>query len=259
MAKRPAPRLLQVAKAWHLTPHMIRVTFAGPALEGMPEGREGANCKILLPDPSESLTDFGERLAAGTVKLRRTYTVRAFRADKLELDIDFVDHGEGGPASAWARAARPGSFLGFSGPGPVKVQSFHADSYLLAADMSALPVVSATLEAMPRDATGLALLEVTSAEDKQTIDAPAGIEMRWLIHPHAHSASSAQIDAVRQMPWPDGRVQTCIAGEHGTVRDLRSFLLDEKRLDRADTYIAGYWKIGLVEDEHQELKRAEPA
>ena len=56
---------------------------------------------------------------------------------------------------------------------------------------------------------------------------------------------------------PEGRVQTCIAGESGVIRSLRAFLHQEKALARADTYISGYWKIGLVEDQHQAMKRAE--
>ncbi|MEM9047509.1 MAG: siderophore-interacting protein [Pseudomonadota bacterium] len=259
MAQRPTPRLLSVAKAWHLTPNMIRATFSGSELEGFPVGREGANCKLILPEPGESRASFADRLANGRATLRRTYTVRYFRPDTLELDIDFVDHGDGGPASAWARTAGPGSFLGFSGPGPVKLARFHADHYLLAADMSALPVVGATLEAMPRDARGLALLEVTSEADIQQIDAPRGVEMRWMIHPEPHRASDAQLDALRQLDWPTGRIQTCIAGEHSTIRAMRTYLLGERRLPREDAYISGYWKIGLVEDEHQQLKRKEPA
>ncbi len=250
------PRILTVKEAWHMTPNMIRVTFAGKALEGMTPGREGADCKIMLPEPNEARTAFEARFVDGPTPVRRTYTVRHHRADVQELDIDFVDHGDHGPASAWARAAKPGSFLGFAGPGPVKLSDFYADFYLVAADMSALPVAAATLEAMPKDAVGLALFEITSAEDVQDIDVPPGIEVRWMLHPEPHRASTAMIDAVRAMDWPNGRMQTCIAGEHSSVRALRSFLISEKGLTKEDAYISGYWKIGLIEDQHQELKRA---
>jgi len=47
--RRPGPRILTVKRAWHLTPSMIRVTFAGSGLEGFPPGREGGNCKLMLP------------------------------------------------------------------------------------------------------------------------------------------------------------------------------------------------------------------
>jgi NADPH-dependent ferric siderophore reductase len=254
---RPGPRLLTVKNAWHLTPNMIRVTFAGPELAGFPTGREGGNCKLLIPEPDETRAAFAKRLEGGPAPVRRTYTVRACRADVQELDIDFVAHGDNGPASRWATQAQPGDFLGFMGPSPSKVTEFNADWYLVAADPSALPVAAAALEAMPRDATGVAVFEVTAPEDQQQINAPAGIEMHWLFHPDPTQPSTRQEDFIPIMDWPEGHVQTCIAGESTVVRSLRSFLHQEKALPRSDTYISGYWKIGLVEDEHQKIKRAE--
>ncbi|MEO0990103.1 MAG: siderophore-interacting protein [Pseudomonadota bacterium] len=254
---RPGPRLLTVKEAFHLTPHMIRVVFSGPELAGFPADREGGNCKLLLPEPNESRASFQGRLEDGSRLVKRTYTVRAFDAAKGDLTIDFVDHGDTGPASRWARAAVPGSFLGFAGPSMPKVTTFDADWYLVAADPSAIPVAAAALEAMPRDARGVAVFEVPTPEDRQDIDMPAGIEAHWLIHPDPHVASTAQEDFIRALDWPAGRAQTCIAGESGVIRSLRAFLSQEMQVPREDTYISGYWKIGLVEDEHQKMKRAE--
>ncbi len=256
-AGRPSPRLLTVKNAGHITPNMIRVTFSGPELDGFPEGREGGNCKLMLPEPDESRENFARRLKDGPMPVRRTYTVRNYRPESQELDIDFVAHGDNGPASRWANRAKPGTFLGFAGPSAPKVTEFDADWYLVAADPSALPMASATLEAMPRDATGIAIFEVTAEGDRQEIDAPAGIAMHWFVHPNPGTASKAQENFIRTMDWPEGRVRTCIAGESGVIRSLRQFLNLEKDIPRADTYISGYWKIGLVEDEHQKVKRAE--
>lgn len=256
-AKRRMPRLLTVKKAWRLTPNMIRVTFAGPELTDFPEGHEGANCKLMLPEPHESRLDFTARLSDGPPPVRRTYTVRHFRPDVLELDIDFVAHGDNGPASRWAGHAQPGDFLGFAGPSTPKISSFDADWYLVAADLSALPMAAATLELMPRDAKGVAVFEVTSEEDRQQINAPANIAIHWLVHGNPSTPSMQQEEFIRALDWPEGRVQTCIAGESGVIRSLRAFLHREVELPRDDTYVSGYWKIGLVEDEHQAMKRAE--
>lgn len=253
---RPSPRLLTVQKAWYITPNMIRVTFSGPELEGFPEGREGGNCKLMFPDERESIDSFAARLSSGPAPVKRTYTVRHFRADVLELDIDFVAHGDNGPASSWAINAEPGHFLGFAGPSTPKVTRFEADWYLLAADPSAIPVVAATLESMPRDAKGIAVFEVPSEEDRQTINAPDGVAIHWLLNSNPEITSTLQEEFIRSLTWPDGRVQTCIAGESGVVRGLRSFLFKEKQLPKEDVYLSGYWKIGLIEDEHQKLKRA---
>ncbi len=252
---RSGPRLLSVKSAWRLTPNMIRVVFAGPELAGFPPGREGGNCKLMIPEANETKSSFADRLQNGPPPVRRTYTVRKFDPDTQELTIDFVAHGDEGPASRWATHAKPGDFLGFAGPSAPKISHFDADSYLLAADPSAIPVAAAALEAMPRDAKGVAIFEVTSPDDKQDIDIPAGFDVHWLIQPDPHQPSRAQENLIWALNWPDGRVQTCIAGESGVIRSLREFLMNQKKLAKEDAYISGYWKIGLVEDEHQKAKR----
>lgn len=256
IAGRPSPRVLTVKEAWRLTPNMIRVIFAGPELAGFPEGREGGNCKLMIPNVGEAKDDFVARLQVGPAPVKRTYTVRRFKAQAQELTIDFVAHGDDGPASRWASNAKPGDFLGFAGPSAPKLTRFEADWYLVAADPSAIPVAAAALEAMPRDAKGLAIFEITAPEDQQNIDIPDGIDVHWLIHPDPNTPSTAQEELIRSWDWPKGRVQTCIAGESGVIRSLRSMLALEKRVQREDTYISGYWKIGLVEDEHQKAKRS---
>lgn len=254
---RSGPRLLVVKQAWYLTPNMIRVTFAGPELAGFPEGREGGNCKLLLPEPDENRGSFVARLTNDPAPERRTYTVRNYRADVQELDIDFVAHGDSGPASYWAMHAQPGHFLGLMGPSAPKLTEFNADWYLIAADPSAIPMAAATLEMMPRDAIGVAVFEVTSIDDQQTIDAPEGIDIHWLVHADRNVVSEQQENFIRRLDWPEGRVQTCIAGESLVIRSLKTFLSKERMLPRENTYISGYWKIGMVEDEHQKFKRSE--
>ncbi|MEM6985948.1 MAG: siderophore-interacting protein [Pseudomonadota bacterium] len=255
--KARSARILTVKTARHLTPNMIRVTLIGDDLAGFPEGCEGGNCKLVLPDLGETLADFTARVAAGESLVHRTYTVRHYRAAEQELDIDFVAHGDRGPASRWATHAEPGSFLGFKGPSGPKLAHFEADWYLVAADLSALPVAAASLEAMPRDARGVAVFEVTSAEDRQDIDAPEGIEVHWLVHPEPQIQSDQQEKFMRSLEWPQGRVQTCIAGESGAVKGIRQFLRDNADIERKDLYLSGYWKVGMVEDEHQVFKRSD--
>jgi NADPH-dependent ferric siderophore reductase len=254
--KKPLPLILNVKQATYITPNMIRVTFGGSELAGIATGREGGNCKLTLPNSGQNQEQFVQQLRKGEKFPVRTYTVRDFRQDALEMDIDFVAHGDEGPASRWAMSAKPGDFCGFRGPSPAKITNFNGDYYIVAADMSALPLATVTLEAMPRDAKGIAIIEVTSEADKQTINAPEDVNIHWLIHPDPHTASSAQENFLRQLDWPSCRVQVCIAGESNTVKALRQFVLKEKGVKKSDAYISGYWKIGLVEDEHQKMKKS---
>ncbi|MEJ8474746.1 siderophore-interacting protein [Roseibium algae] len=252
-------RILTVKFAKYLTPHMIRVTLTGDNLADFPTGMEGAHCKLVFPRDGEDRDSFTAHFAEGRPKEKlhsiRTYTVRAFRPEGLEMDIDFVAHGDTGPATLWAQAAKPGDFLAFMGPGPVKLTEFYADWYLVAADMSALPVAAATLEAMPKDARGVAVFEVHSSEDRQEIDMPAGVVAHWLVQDDPHKRTNDQLDLIKSLAWPEGKIQTCIAGESGVIRDLRMLVHKDKGIDKQSAYISGYWKLGLIEDEHQAAKR----
>lgn len=188
--------------------------------------------------------------------MTRTYTLPHIRTDQHETDVDFVDHGDVGPASARARSARPGDVIGLSGPGRPKIEEvFDADRHLVAADMSALPPAGA----MPRDARGVALLEVNSEGDRQALDAPPGVELLWLIHPRPHEPSAAQEEAARALSWRGGRVRTCIAGETGAIRALRRLVRAERGVARGDAYVSGYRRIGLTGDGHQAAEREEDA
>ena len=125
--------------------------------------------------------------------------------------------------------------------------------------MSALPVATATLEAIPRDAKGVAYFEIISPDDKQDIAAPEGINIHWLIHPDPHEPMIQSIELIRALPNLKGQVQTCIAGESSMIKALKEEIVNNRGLPKGNAYISGYWKIGLVEDEHQQVKRAEAA
>lgn len=251
--------VLTVTAFCQLTPNMIRVTLTGPDLCHIPANAAGGHCKIMLPEAGQSAEGLARAMEHGPKPIKRTYTIRHARPDVQEIDIDFVDHGDAGPASAWAVRVKPGDILGFSGPGSPKLTEFDADFYLIAADMSALPVAAAALEAMPRDAIGIAIFEVTSVEDRQNIDAPPGVSLRWFVHAEPHEASQQQIDMIRDLQMPEGRIKTLIAGETGVVRGLRMLLRGERGLPRQDVYASGYWRIGLAEDAHQKVKNQEVA
>lgn len=249
-------RLMEVRQKVWLTPNMIRVTCAADWITTLEPGIEGAHFKLFLPAPDQSADAFADQLENGPRPAVRTYTIRHIRPELGEIDIDFVDHGDAGPASAWARRCVPGDVAGFAGPGPVKIKDFHAATYVLAADMSALPVAAATLEAMPRDATGTAWLEITTPEDRQDIDAPKGIDIHWLVHPDPAQPATQSVEKIAAMPDLGDSVQTCIAGESGMIRILRDEIVNRRGVPKAEAYISGYWKIGLIEDEHQQAKRA---
>lgn len=262
-SKAAAPKrttcILEVCAAWRVTPNMIRVTFKAPEMAMLTAEIAGGHCKIMLPSEGQDAAGLARQVAEGPKPVTRTYTIRHARPERCEIDIDFVAHGDNGPASAWAARARAGDVVGFAGPGAPKLTDHTADYYLVAADMSALPVAAAGLESLPKDARGIAIFEVLSAADRQQIDAPAGIEQHWLIHDDPEVESTQATAMIAGLTLPEGRIKTLVAGETGVIRKLRMHLRGERALPRGDVYASGYWRIGLAEDEHQKVKNVEAA
>lgn len=249
--KRPEPKVIAVKEVFRLTPNMQRVIFSGEGLNNFPDGVNGAHLKLLLPNPETGKLEIG-----GKVKPKvRTYTVRNFDYEKKELCVDFALHKPAGPATSWALQAKAEDKIAYMGPGPIKVNPNAGDWFLFAADMSALPAAISVIEQLNDDAKGFALLEITSKEDKQNIKHPKGLKIEWLIHPNPKERSEQQKNAIGSLDFPEGKPNVFVAGELGTVRDLKDYLLEERLLDAEFFYASSYWKIGLNEELHQEAKR----
>lgn len=242
MAK-PTPRTLQVLRKQPVTRNMLRVTLGGDGMLTFPDDQAGAYIKLMFPG-----TD-------GSSRLMRTYTVRAQRPG--EIDVDFVRHADGGPASRWAEQCSPGDTILIGGPGPRKPLLQDADGFVVVGDMTALPAISVNLESLPDSACGVAVLEVIDPADIQPLNAPTGIELIWLVKPKPGSNPAALVERLRQIDWPAGRVNVWAACEFASMRALRQFLREEHQIARGDLYISSYWKLGANEDQHKQEKRVD--
>ncbi|MCI0757096.1 siderophore-interacting protein [Teichococcus vastitatis] len=245
-----ATRVLRVAD---VTPRMRRVTLRGPELARF--DAEMLHVKILIPDENSargadgepawpSLAPNGQASLDGCALVRRTYTIRRIDAAAGELDIDFVLHGEGSPGSRFAAKARPGDWLGLTGPGGghVPLQGWT----LIAGDETALPAIARALETMPREARGRAVIEVANAAEQQFLDHPPGFELHWL--PRDGAACGARLlEAVLNLAWPEEEVSAWAACEAETARQLRDRWAAEPRLAGRRFRAAAYWRQGAAE------------
>ncbi len=248
-------RIGEVLRVTDLSPHMRRVTFTGPDLEDFPEDRNGGNIKLFLPEQDWSASQLRDTLQSGNRPTTRTFTARRYTAATNELDVDFVQHTDGGPAATWAAKARRGDFLGIAGPSARKLVAQDADWFLICADMSGIPAALAAVEDLPANAEGRVFFEVASVADKLDVKAPPSMPVVWLINDDPHQVSLQQLNAIKKMSWRRDRVSVFVAGESTAVRALRQYLRYEKKVPREDCYISGYWKVGLIEDQHQIEKR----
>lgn len=226
-----------------LSPHLVRVRLGGPgfsAFEDRPETDKYVKLQFTSAAPDER-------------PVTRTYTVRRVDAAAQTLDIDFVVHGDEGLAGPWAASVEPGASMSLFGPGGGYTPDPDAAWYLFAGDLSAVPAIASALEALPRDAVGIAHIEVDAADAMMELAAPPGVEVHWIVDP-AHETRRLA-DAVRDAPWHDGQVDVFAHGERESMKALRRVLFDDLGLARTQVSLSGYWARGRTEDRFQAEKR----
>jgi len=212
----------------------------------------------------------------------RTYTVRHVRPELRELDVDFVAHGDGGPASRWLSRASVGDELVIVGPDARSLHSHvgidwrpgTATNVLLVGDETATPAMCAILETFDPSVTAHAFIEVPSPADFLPIDTHATVT--WLARGDESGleaavrswadanpaeftsalASNSQvledIDVDTEMLWESPDEATVefyawLAGESAVIRSLRRFLVTETGIDRSRVAFMGYWRLGKAE------------
>src|SRR3954447_26770724 len=151
----PQFRHVTVRGVEQLTPHLKRVTIAGPDLEGFELPEPAASVRLLLPPPGAREfvvpTWNGNEflLADGSRPTIRTLTPLRVGLDAQQLDVEIVMLGHGA-LSEWPGAAEQRLPLAISGPG--RGYAIDADAaFLLASNDSAIPAIGRLLEALSRD------------------------------------------------------------------------------------------------------------
>lgn len=263
-ARKPKPQtVLEVLRREELTPHMVRLYLGGENFAQF-KANEFTDPYIKIYfvkpelglDPPFNVAELRGTLAPDDLPVTRTYTVREVNAEEQWISVDFVIHGDAGLAAPWAAAVQPGERVVFSGPGGGYSPDATADWHLLAGDEASIPAIASGLEAMPEDAVGVAVIEVGGEEDIQPIQAPVGIDVRWVFRGDAEAGTSdVLVEAVRQVEWREGRVQVFAHGEREAVKKLRDVFFNGHELDRKQVSISGYWAYGRTEDKFQAEKR----
>jgi len=253
--KRTPPRLLQVANKKPVGMGLTRITLSGPELTGFPVESNGAHIKVFLPQPHQKiprlpeLTDTGIKWPSAEDKpITRTYSVRAFRPLKNELDIDFVNHSSDSPASGWAVNAKKGDFLGIAGPGGPKPLIAPSQWYLFAGDLSALPAIAALIETLPNDARGKALVEVDDVNNMIPLKRPDLLDIEWIVR---KSGSEALLNRIKEIGIEvEVKSSAFIAGESRTVVNIRDHLVTHYSFTKKNLYAVPYWRRGDDEESY---------
>ena len=247
----PPLRPVAVRSVERRTPHLVRLTLGGPALEGFEPPGPAASVRLLLPSPTTGALvlptwDGNEFLDAdGGRPLLRTLTPLRFDPAAPHLDVEVVLHGDA-PLSAWATAATEGSPVAVSGPGRAYEVDPAAPAFLVAGDESALPAITTLLPALPPEADVQVLVEVRADDARVDLPPHPRARVRWLVAEPGAGPGDAMVAAVTAAEVPaDARVW--VAGEAAAVQRVRRHLFEDRQLPRGRATVRGYWKRGRAE------------
>jgi NADPH-dependent ferric siderophore reductase len=251
---RPKRRTIHatVVSAEPLTPGMLRVVVGGDDLERFTAGEFTDHyVKLQLPPPGAGYAaPFDpEAIKADLPREQwprtRTYSVRAWDAERSLLTIDFVVHGDEGVAGPWAAAAEPGDVLQLMGPGGAYAPDPDAAWHLMVGDLSVLPAIGASLERVPDGVPVHVLVELDDDANRQALTSPGDLHVTWL---RADGTEAVLLNAVRALDFPDGPVHAFVHGEASSVRAVRRHLLVERGVPREALSVSGYWKRTRTEE-----------
>jgi len=254
----------------YITPHYIRITLSGNDVSDFKETTIGVNNKIFIAPEGVAevhLPEFDYDKGAwkpmdeAIKPYVRTYTHRGIDLEKNELYIDFVAHGDEGPASNWAINAEIGAPLGVAmGCDPSELYP-EATWYILVGDGTAIPVLGAILETLPADARVNAVIEVESAEDIQELSTQAQSKIEWIINPTSGQNSELAKRAKEIIAEHADEVSKFgyVAAEFDTVKELRNHLRKDLNWTKDELYAYSYWKFGKAESASEADRRAEKA
>ncbi|MFD5745839.1 siderophore-interacting protein [Streptomyces sp. NPDC127033] len=263
---------LQVVRTRRLSPSLLRVTFTGRPGDDLGDltqcatGGRDQSLSLFLPQPGrpEPVVPVGKgegwwaawRALPDDVRaVMRSYTLREQRRDPDEVDIDFALHPDGGPACRWAGQASPGDRVLMLGPAVADNTAVRfrppadADSVLIWADETALPAASAILEWLPAGLKADVWIEVPHSGDRQPLPTAADARITWLVR---EEGAPPALAAVRAHTARGSAPYAWIAGESGTVKELRRHLVRERGIDRRRVTFVGYWRLGLSEEQLRE-------
>ena len=243
----------EVVEAERISPHFVRLTLADDALA---DWRDlGFDQWFRLAVPTSDHTRFDNlaetfdtagylrylTLPRATRPVIRNYTVREFRPEARELDIDFVVHGDDGVAGPWAGSLPLGASVGLIDQG-CGYRALDSDWTLLVGDESALPAVVGILRDLPRDARGHALIEVPDLDDRQEVDAPEGFDVHWIVRRPDAAIGRTALERLHELPFPDGTVNAFAAGESKLATGARRHLVNERGVPKSNITFCGYWR-----------------
>ncbi|MGL4307120.1 MAG: siderophore-interacting protein [Mycobacteriaceae bacterium] len=261
---------LSVLRTEQLTEHIVRVFLGGPEWSNFVASEfTDSYVKLIFlrpevkyPEPLD-MEEVAREYAPEQQPILRTYTIRSVNPQRRELAIDFVVHGDLGIAGPWAMKVQPGEVVHFFGPNGAYRPNPDAHWHLFAGDESAIPAISAAVEALPDDAVAKVFIEVADRHDEIYMETMAVVDVTW-VHRGVSSGDADDtcsgdnaplIEAVKNTEWLPGQVQVFIHGEaQAVMHNLRPYIRKERGVQARWASISGYWRRGHTEESFRQWK-----
>ena len=233
-----------------ITPLMARFTLTSPDFADLGVEEPGEILTLGWSDDGDELTlpEEGWRFRRREQHWRN-FTVRAYRPERAEIDVDFFLHGDIGRASAWAIRAAPGATIGYAGPRIHFAHDPAADWTLLVADETGLPALLAIAESLPDGHPAIALAEVNDDGERQAIECAAALDLRWVSREGRPAGTTTVLaDALATLVLPPGTAEVWGGGEALAMRSVREHLM-AAGVPRSAMDVLGYWKHRSTPDD----------
>ncbi|PFG44851.1 NADPH-dependent ferric siderophore reductase [Isoptericola jiangsuensis] len=208
--------------------------------------------KVFLPDPATGVlhaptlaADGGVQRPAGVVSISRELTVRAARTvdGVTEVDLDWVLHGDDGPASAWAGRAAPGDEVVLVGPGTSLGVPAGIGRLTLAVDETGLPAAARWVAAVGPDVRVTAIVEIGDDVDEAFVeDELDGADVEIL---YRTDGPGQLADAVRSLGVPEPDELIVAYGEAGDLVPVRRHWR-ARGVGPDRSTVVGHWRRGVV-------------
>lgn len=219
-----------VVSTEHVTPNLLRIRMVSPTLFEDHVAAPTSYLRFWVPDPDGSKTEF-----------QRAYTMIEPDVDSGHFAIDVVLHEPSGPASKWARTAKPGDTIPVMtlGAGGFSVPEEPPAGYLLIGDAAATPAINGIIGVVPHDIPIEVYLE---QHDDSDLLIPIAEHPRMRLHWVVREDATTLAAAIEARDWSDW--YCWVTPEAGSLKHLRTRLKGEFGFPKTELHPQAYWTEG---------------
>lgn len=213
-----------------VTPNLLRLRMVSPTVFEDAVAVPTSYLRFWVPDPDGSKTEY-----------QRAYTMTEMDPDTGHFTIDVVLHEPSGPASKWARSAKPGDsvpVMSLGSPG-FTVPEDPPAGYLLIGDAAATPAINGIIGVVPQDIPIEIYLE---QHDENDLLIPIAEHPRLTLHWVAREDTASLAAAIESRDWSDW--YCWVTPEAGSLKHLRTRLRDEFGFPKSELHAQAYWTQG---------------